>query len=139
MTPLQFVRCRGRSGPKAACLRRDVIAVQRGWDSSGTRLYEGQQTRSFGEARRCPALAREFTRCPDCFKRNCDTTSDFAPTIADDTFIEPLIPYRLELMNGQARQIRSSHGRWHSSPLGRRVQGRSTRARSVSGRYAQRQ
>ena len=28
------------------------------------------------------------------------TTSDFAPGICDDPFLKPLIPYRLELMNG---------------------------------------
>lgn len=32
------------------------------------------------------------------------TTSDFAPGIANDPYLKPLMPYRLELMNGKALQ-----------------------------------
>jgi restriction system protein len=32
------------------------------------------------------------------------TTSDFAPRISKDPFIKPFMPYRLQLMNGQALQ-----------------------------------
>jgi restriction system protein len=34
------------------------------------------------------------------------TTSDFAPKLADDPFIKPLLPHRIELVNGEQLLVR---------------------------------
>jgi restriction system protein len=44
------------------------------------------------------------------------TTSDFAPGIQDDPAIKPYLPYRLELLNGEAlmRKLEGLAGKSHT-------------------------
>lgn len=88
--------------PRSGDRGRDVIAVKRGVGSvrivgSVKALKPGRLVR-YDDIR---ALAGVLLSDPEATKGLLTTTSDFPPRLADDPFLTKLIPYRLELMNGQ--------------------------------------
>jgi restriction system protein len=90
---------------------RDVIAIRRGVCCvriiGSVKAYKPGHLVKHDDVR---ALAGVVAADPKATKGIITTTSDFAPGIARDPIISPLMPYRLELMNGPA--LRS----WLASP-----------------------
>jgi restriction system protein len=87
--------------PRSGDLGRDVIAVKRGIVS--VRVID--QVKAHGpnhlvSAVDVRALLGVLQADHGATKGFVTTTSDFAPRIHEDKFIEPFIPYRLELING---------------------------------------
>jgi restriction system protein len=96
--------------PRSGDFGRDVIAVKRGVGC--VRFID--QVKAFGPGHPVPAkdvraligvLLSDF----GATKGIVTTTSDFAPRLADDPFIKPHIPYRLELVNGTELIKRLTH------------------------------
>lgn len=81
---------------------RDVIAIKKGVGSiriiDSVKAYKPGNLVKHDDVR---ALAGVLLGDPKASKGIVTTTSDFAPGIEKDPFISPLIPYRLELMNGK--------------------------------------
>jgi restriction system protein len=87
--------------PRSGDFGRDVIAVKPGFGT--VRLIES--VKRYGPDHRVPAndvraLLGVLAGDPRASKGIVTTTSDFAPRIAEDPFIQPFIPFRLELVNG---------------------------------------
>ena len=86
---------------------RDIIAIKRGFGS--VRIIEQVKCFSPGHlvtANDVRAAIGVLMSDRNATKAVVTTTSDFAPKIADDEFIKPHIPYRLELINGSQLQER---------------------------------
>lgn len=88
--------------PRSGDYGRDVVAVKRGVGSvrilSSVKAYKRGHLVKHDDVR---ALAGVLLGDPSATKGIVMTTSDFAPTILQDPFIAPLVPFRLELMNGR--------------------------------------
>ena len=87
--------------PHSGDYGRDVIAVKKGYWS--VRIID--QVKAYGPDHRVPAndvraLIGVLSTDHAASKGLVTTTSDFAPRIASDPSIAPLIPHRLELVNG---------------------------------------
>ena len=88
--------------PRSGDFGRDVIAVKRGYWSvriiESVKLYAPDHPVRADDVR---ALSGVLHGDPRATKGIISTTSTFAPKIAEDPFIAPLVPYRLELVNGE--------------------------------------
>jgi restriction system protein len=84
---------------------RDVIAVKRGVCCAriigSVKAYRSDHLVGHDDVR---ALAGVLSGDPKATKGILTTTSGFAPGIAKDPFLSPLMPYRIELMDGKALQ-----------------------------------
>lgn len=89
--------------PRSGDHGRDVIAVRKGIGSiriiDSVKAYKANHLVKHDDVR---ALAGVLLGDHQASKGIVTTTSDFAPGIARDPFLAPLMPYRLELMNGKA-------------------------------------
>lgn len=88
--------------PRSGDSGRDVIAIKRGWGS--VRILDQVKAYKPGHivtADAVRALIGVVLSDLNATKGIVTTTSDFAPRIATDPSIAPLIPYRLELVNGK--------------------------------------
>jgi restriction system protein len=87
--------------PRSGDHGRDVIAVRRGVGCvriiGSVKAYSPNRRVGHDDVR---ALAGVLLGDQRASKGIVATTSDFAPRIESDPFLSPLIPYRLELMNG---------------------------------------
>src|ERR1017187_8877794 len=87
--------------PRSGDFGRDVIAVRKGVGCvriiDSVKAYSPGHLVTHDDVR---ALAGVLYGDPKATKGIVTTTSDFAPKIATDPYISPLMPYRLELMNG---------------------------------------
>ena len=81
---------------------RDVIAIKRGIASvriiDSVKAYSPGHLVTHDDVR---ALAGVLLGDQNASKGIVTTTSDFAPGIKSDPYLSPLVPFRLELMNGQ--------------------------------------
>lgn len=91
--------------PRSGDHGRDVIAVKRGIGSiriiDSVKAYKPGHLVRYDDVR---ALAGVLLGDQRASKGIITTTSAFAPGIVNDPFLKPLIPYRLELMDGTALQ-----------------------------------
>lgn len=91
--------------PRSGDHGRDVIAVKNGVGSiriiGSVKAYRPGHLVRYDDVR---ALAGVLLGDPQASKGIVTTTSAFPPNIGDDPFLKPLIPYRLELMAGEALQ-----------------------------------
>ena len=91
--------------PRSGDFGRDVIAIKKGVGSvriiGSVKAYKPDHLVKHDDVR---ALAGVLLGDQQASKGIVTTTSDFAPTIGQDPFLKPLMPYRLELMNGNALQ-----------------------------------
>lgn len=91
--------------PQSGDFGRDVIAVKHGIGCiriiDSVKAYSPHQLVRHDDVR---ALAGVLHGDPNATKGILSTTSDFAPGIRKDPFLKPLMPYRLELMNGKVLQ-----------------------------------
>jgi restriction system protein len=88
--------------PRSGDFGRDVIAVKRGFGT--IRILDQMKAYSQGylvTANDVRALAGVVLSDPRASKGVVTTTSDFAPRIMDEPNLKDLIPYRLELVNGE--------------------------------------
>lgn len=89
--------------PRSGDLGRDVIAVKKGFGSvrliESVKRYKPGHVVSADEVR---ALLGVLLSDQKATKGVVSTTWEFAPKIAEDMFIKPHVPYRLELVNGTA-------------------------------------
>lgn len=89
--------------PRSGDHGRDVIAVKRGVGSiriiGSVKAYKPGHLVRYDDVR---ALAGVLLGDPQATKGIVTTTSAFPRRIEDDPFLKPLIPYRLELMDGDA-------------------------------------
>ena len=88
--------------PHSGDLGRDVIAVKKGWGS--IRIIDQVKAFKPGHlvtADDVRALLGVLQADQGATKGIVTTTSDFAPKIHEDKLIQPFIPYRLELINGE--------------------------------------
>jgi restriction system protein len=80
---------------------RDVIASRKDWGQvrfiDQVKAYKPKHLVTAEEVR---ALGFVLTSDQNATKGFVTTTSDFAPKIAEDPFIKPHLPYRIELVNG---------------------------------------
>lgn len=87
--------------PRSGDHGRDVIAVKRGIGCiriiDSVKAYAPNHLVRYDDVR---ALAGVLLGDPQASKGILTTTSDFAPGIINDPIMAPLMPYRLELMNG---------------------------------------
>jgi restriction system protein len=87
--------------PRSGDHGRDVIAIKEGVGSiriiNSVKAYKPNHRVKHDDVR---ALIGVLHGDPQATKGIVTTTSSFAPGIATDPFIAPLIPYRLELMDG---------------------------------------
>lgn len=91
--------------PRSGDHGRDVIAIKNGIGS--IRIIDSVKAFKPGHLVRhddVRALAGVLLGDPQASKGIVTTTSGFAPGIANDPFLKPLMPYRLELMDGKALQ-----------------------------------
>lgn len=92
--------------PRSRDHGRDVIAVKRGVGTiriiDSVKAYKPGHLVRYDDVR---ALAGVLLGDQQASKGIVTTTSTFAPGIVNDPFLKPLIPYRLELMNGQQLQV----------------------------------
>jgi restriction system protein len=89
--------------PRSGDFGRDVIAVRKGWGS--IRIIDQVKALSPGRvvtANEVRALLGVLGAGRNATKGVVTTTSTFAPRISVDPFIAPYLPYRLELVDGQA-------------------------------------
>lgn len=88
--------------PRSGDHGRDVIAVKKGVGCiriiDSVKAYKPGHLVTHDDVR---ALAGVLHADPRASKGILSTTSDFAPTLKTDPFMAPLMPYRLELMNGR--------------------------------------
>ena len=91
--------------PRSGDYGRDVIAVKDGIGTvriiDSVKAYKPNHRVRHDDVR---SLAGVLYGDPKATKGIVTTTSSFAPGIATDPFISPLIPYRLELMDGKRLQ-----------------------------------
>jgi restriction system protein len=89
--------------PRSGDHGRDVVAVKKGIGCiriiDSVKAYAPHRLVRHDDVR---ALAGVLYGDPRASKGIVTTTSDFAPGIATDPYLSPLMPYRLELMNGTA-------------------------------------
>ena len=87
--------------PRSGDYGRDVIAVKHGFGCirivDSVKAYKPGHLVRHDDVR---ALAGVLAGDPKASKGILTTTSDFAPSITTDPFVAPLMPFRLELMNG---------------------------------------
>ncbi|MFZ1220084.1 MAG: restriction endonuclease [Chthoniobacterales bacterium] len=87
--------------PRSRDRGRDVIAMKNGVGCiriiDSVKAYAAHHLVGHDDVR---ALAGVLFGDPKASKGIVTTTSDFAPGIRTDPYLSPLIPYRLELMNG---------------------------------------
>lgn len=87
--------------PRSGDYGRDVIAVKRGIGCiriiDSVKAYAPNHLVKHDDVR---ALAGVLLGEQNATKGILTTTSDFVPGIATDPFLKPLMPFRLELMNG---------------------------------------
>jgi restriction system protein len=91
--------------PRSGDYGRDVIAVKKGVGC--VRIIDSVKAYRPGHLVRhddVRALAGVLAGDQKASKGILTMTSDFAPSISADPFLAPLMPYRLELMNGQKLQ-----------------------------------
>jgi len=84
--------------PRSADLGRDVIATKHGFAT--VRIFD--QVKAYAPGRVVPAndvraLLGVLSGAQNVSKGVMTTTSTFAPRLRDDPFIQPFLPYRLEL------------------------------------------
>ena len=87
--------------PRSGDFGRDVIAVKKG--RLCVRILDQVKAYRHGRlvsANDIRALIGVLASDLNASKGVVTTTSDFAPRVAEDLFIKPHIPYRLELVNG---------------------------------------
>lgn len=87
--------------PQSMDRGRDVIATKKGWGS--IRIIDQVKAYKPGHlvtADNVRSLLGVLHADHSATKGIVTTTSDFAPKIHNDPFIQPFIPYRLELING---------------------------------------
>ena len=87
--------------PRSGDFGRDVVAVKRGWGS--VRIIDQAKCFKPGhlvDANDVRALLGVLQADRNATKGIVTTTSDFAPRISIDPFIQPFLPHRLELVNG---------------------------------------
>jgi len=91
--------------PRSGDHGRDVIAIKKGIGSiriiDSVKAYRPGHLVRYDDVR---ALAGVLLGDQQSSKGIVTTTSSFAPGIVNDPFLKPLIPYRLELMDGTALQ-----------------------------------
>jgi restriction system protein len=89
--------------PRSGDHGRDVIAIRRGFGCvkiiGSVKAYAPGNLVPYDDVR---ALLGVMSGEQDASKGIITTTSDFPPRIADDPFIKPFLPTRLELVNGTA-------------------------------------
>jgi restriction system protein len=93
--------------PRSGDFGRDVIAVKHGFGS--VRLIESVKRyapTNLVTADDVRALMGVLSSDRNASKGVISTTSDFAPKLADDPFIKPLLPHRIELVNGEQLLVR---------------------------------
>src|ERR1035437_3049736 len=87
--------------PRSGDHGRDIIAIKKGVGSiriiNSVKAYKPGKLVRYDDVR---ALAGVLLGDPNASKGIITTTSDFPPNIHKDPYIAPLMPYRLELMNG---------------------------------------
>jgi restriction system protein len=87
--------------PRSGDFGRDVIASRKDWGQirfiDQVKAYKPGHLVTAEEVR---ALGHVLQADHNATKGLVTTTSDFAPRIADDPFIRPYIPFRIELVNG---------------------------------------
>lgn len=87
--------------PRSGDHGRDVIAVRHGVGAvriiNSVKAYAPDRRVTHDDVR---ALAGVLLGDPQASKGIVATTAEFAPKIASDPYLAPLMPYRLELMNG---------------------------------------
>ncbi len=91
--------------PRSGDHGRDVIAIKKGIGS--VRIIDSVKAHKPGHLVRYDyvrALAGVLLGDHQASKGIITTTSGFAPGIEKDPFLKPLMPYRLELMDGKALQ-----------------------------------
>ena len=88
--------------PRSGDFGRDIIAEKTGWGSvrfiNQVKAYKPGHLVTAEEVR---ALGFELLSDRSANKGIVTTTSDFAPRIAQDPYIEPHMPNRIELINGK--------------------------------------
>jgi restriction system protein len=88
--------------PRSGDFGRDIIAVKHGFWSvriiESVKHYAADHLVRADEVR---ALSGVLHGDQKATKGILSTTSDFAPRIVEDPYIAPLVPTRLELINGQ--------------------------------------
>lgn len=88
--------------PRSGDLGRDVIAVRKGWGTvriiDQVKAFKPGHLVTANDVRAAYGVA---SADPQTTKAIVTTTSDFAPRLATDRLLAPLIPYRLELVNGK--------------------------------------
>lgn len=91
--------------PRSGDHGRDVVAMKRGVGTiriiDSVKAYKPGHRVRYDDVR---ALAGVLLGDQQASKGIVTTTSTFAPGIVNDPFLKPLIPYRLELMDGQQLQ-----------------------------------
>ena len=93
--------------PRSGDFGRDVIASKRGWGC--IRIIDQVKAFSPGHvvsANDVRALLGVLSGDPRATKGIVTTTSTFAPRLLDDPFVSPFVPYRLELVDGEALRQR---------------------------------
>ena len=87
--------------PRSGDFGRDVIAVKRGFGAvriiDQVKAYKPSLLVTANDVRALGFVLQQ----DNASKGFVTTTSDFAPRIKDDPFISPLIPSRIELINGE--------------------------------------
>ena len=87
--------------PRSGDHGRDVVAIRKGIGCiriiDSVKAYKAGHLVRHDDVR---ALAGVLHGDPQASKGILTTTSDFAPGIASDPYLAPLMPFRLELMNG---------------------------------------
>lgn len=96
--------------PRSGDFGRDIIAVKRGFFSvriiESVKRYAPDHLVGADDVR---ALLGVLSGDRNATKGVISTTSDFAPRIAEDPFIAPFMPYRLELVDGRKLIERLRH------------------------------
>lgn len=96
--------------PQSGDYGRDVIAVKRGFGCvrfiDQVKAYKPGHLVTAEEVR---ALIGVLATDQAATKAVLTTTSDFAPKIPEDPSIKPHMPFRLELINGEALRERLAH------------------------------
>jgi restriction system protein len=93
--------------PRSGDFGRDVIAIKRGWGSiriiDQAKKYKPGHLVTANDVR---ALSGVLHGDPKATKGIVTTTSAFAPRIEVDPYLAPLMPFRLELVNGEDLKAR---------------------------------
>lgn len=93
--------------PRSGDLGRDVIAIRKGWCSvriiDQVKAYKPGHVVTANDVR---ALLGVLHGDRNASKGVVTTSSTFAPRLATDPFVAPFVPYRLELVDGEALNAR---------------------------------